>query len=373
MKIAVLAHIRHPISEPFMGGMEAHCRMLCDGLRAKGHKVTLFASERSVDADLIQICDAPYDEVLPWKIYRGTPELAEYQARAFERAWDVIRASDFDVVHNNSLYPAIIDWAARDRVACVTSQHVPPFASMRDAVMRNCVDPIIGSTVTSRSQLDLWDGVPQGALDVVHNGVRCDQWIPRGDPQDYFVWTGRITPTKGTAEAARAARMAGVRLKIFGPVEDAHYFTSQIEPHLTDGIEYQGHRSSDELRPIVARAKGALVTPLWDEPFGLVAAEALSCGTPVCSFDNGALAEVIGDCGFVVPSKDLGALARAMKSVEAIERSSCRQRALTRFSLQSMIEGYEGCYRKILAAPTLQAASAFASSQSRTAALLAYG
>lgn len=371
MKIAVLAHIRHPIAEPFMGGMEAHCRMLCDGLRAAGHEVTLFASGRSEDVGLIPICDAPYDEVLPWKVYRGTPELAEFQGRAFDRAWEVIRASDFDVVHNNSLYPAIIDWAARDRVPCVTSQHVPPFASMRDAVVRHAVDPIIGTTVTSRSQLELWGSIPNDSIDVVHNGIRCDQWIPCGKADDYFVWTGRITPTKGTAEAARAARIAGAKLKIFGPVEDARYFALQVEPHLTDGIEFHGHRTSEELRPIVARAKGALVTPLWDEPFGLVAAEALSCGTPVCTFDNGALAEVIGDCGFVVPSKDVGALARAMQSIEAVDRNSCRQRALTHFSVQSMIEGYERSYRKVMMAQELQAASALASNQSRTAALLA--
>lgn len=371
MKIAVIAHIRHPIAEPFMGGMEAHSQMLCDGLRAAGHQVTLFAAAGSSDPDTVAICSAPYDKVLPWKIWRGSPELARYQERAFAYAWQHIVEDRYDVVHNNSLFPEIIDWAARDRVPCVTSQHVPPFENMRLAVARNGASPFIGTTVTSHSQLDLWEPQTRRTIDVVHNGIRCDRWIPAGAPNDYFAWIGRVTPNKGTAHAARAALKAGKRLKIFGPVEDARYFAEEVEPLLRDGVEFHGHRTAAQLIPVVAKARALLVTPLWDEPFGLVAAEALSCGTPVCAFDNGALREVIGKCGFVVPSKDTGALAVAMGRVTEIDRNACRQRALTRFSVQAMIEGYEACYKAALGAGPVQAASAFASSQSRTSALLA--
>jgi glycosyltransferase involved in cell wall biosynthesis len=371
MKIAVLAHIRHPIAEPFMGGMEAHARMLCDGLRAGGHEVTLFAAARSKDDNLVSICAGPYDEVLPWKIWRGSPELATFQRDAFTYAWEKIDEGGFDVVHNNSLFPEIMDWAARDVIPCVTSQHVPPFGNMREAVLRNAHEASILTTVTSRDQAWLWDAVPASALRVVHNGVRCDRWVPAGETRDYFVWVGRITPNKGTAEAARAARIAGVPLKIFGPVEDAVYFASEVEPHLTGGVEFHGHRTAEQLRPIVAQAKGALVTPLWDEPFGLVAAEALSCGNPVCAFDNGALREVIGDCGFVVPPKDVASLAAAMLRVDEVDRNACRQRALVHFSVPAMIEGYLDCYRTVMHARPVQAATAFSSSQSSTRALLA--
>ncbi|MEE4201934.1 glycosyltransferase [Erythrobacter sp.] len=371
MKIAVFAHIRHAIAEPFMGGMEAHCRMLCDGLRASGHDVTLFAAAGSRDAQLFEICDAPYDSVLPWAVWRGTPELAAYQREAFARGWAEVLARDFDVVHNNSLCPAIIEWAARDGVPLVTSQHVPPFGAMRDAVIDHAYHPGMMTTVTSHSQLEAWDPGPGANLRVVHNGIRCDQWIPAARAEDHFVWVGRITPNKGTGEAARAARMARAKLKIVGPVEDARYFMEQVEPHLTDGIEYHGHRTTDALRPIVAQARGALVTPLWDEPFGLVAAEALSCGTPVCAYGSGALAEVVGDCGFIVPPRDIGALAVAMGRIDEVSRRRCRQRVLTRYSVPAMIEGYQACYRRVVDTRADQAASAFASSQSSTTALLA--
>ena len=99
MKIAVLAHIRHRIIEPFSGGMEAHSASLCQGLRAAGHDVTLFAAAGSQDDNLVAICDQPYEAVLPWSIYRGSPELRVYQTQSFDRAKQYIENGDFDVVH----------------------------------------------------------------------------------------------------------------------------------------------------------------------------------------------------------------------------------------------------------------------------------
>ena len=114
--------------------MEAHCDMLCRGLRAAGHQVDLFAADGSQDESLVPICAAPYDEVLPWRVFRGTSELAAYQRDAFERVLLAVGAGAYDVVHNNSLFPEIIEWCARAGIPCVTSQHVPPFGAMFDAV-----------------------------------------------------------------------------------------------------------------------------------------------------------------------------------------------------------------------------------------------
>ena len=373
VKIAVLAHIRHAIAEPFSGGMEAHCDMLCRGLRAAGHEVDLFAAEGSSDPGLVPICDAPYDAVLPWRVYRGTRELAAYQRGAFERVLMRIGAGDYDVVHNNSLFPEIIEWCAHAGIPCVTSQHVPPFGSMFDAVQAASGHPNIGATVTSQDQLSLWEQKGCSELEVVANGIDTQVWLPSAEVGDYFTWVGRIVPNKGLGQAVRAARQAGARLKVFGPVEDANYFADEVEPYLTDGIEFHGHKSGDVLRKEVAGARGALVTPLWDEPFGLVAAEALSCGTPVVGFDRGALAEVVGDCGYLVKSGDVDSLAQAILSVTRIDRAACRRRALECLSIQAMILGYEDCYAKVIAGARLASLPrlAWSSSASSTRALLA--
>ena len=373
MKIAVLAHIRHAIAEPFSGGMEAHCDMLCRGLRAAGHEVDLFAAEGSTDPGLVPICDAPYDAVLPWSVYRGSRELAAYQRDAFERVLLRIGAGAYDVVHNNSLFPEIIAWCAKAGIPCVTSQHVPPFGAMFDAVLAASECPNIGGTVTSHDQLSLWSQKGCAELKVVPNGIDTQIWQPTGEVGDYFTWAGRIVPNKGLAHAVKAARLAGIRLKIFGPVEDAGYFAEEVEPYLAERIEFHGHKSGDMLRREVAGARGALVTPLWDEPFGLVAAEALSCGTPVAGFDRGALKEVVGDCGHLVQGGDVDALADAIGRIGQIDRTACRRRAVRHLSIQAMIRGYEACYARVIAGARLVSLPrlAWSSSASRTSALLA--
>ena len=125
---------------------------------------------------------------------------------AFERVLLAVGAGAYDVVHNNSLFPEIIEWCARAGIPCVTSQHVPPFGTMFDAVVATCKEPHIGFTVTSHDQRSLWAdrGCPE--LDVVPNGIDTDRWVPQGEPQDYLTWVGRIVPNKGLAEAIQAAR-----------------------------------------------------------------------------------------------------------------------------------------------------------------------
>ncbi len=344
MKIAVLAHIRHAIAEPYSGGMEAHCAGLCKGLRAAGHDVTLFAAAGSQDESLFPICAHPYETVLPWNIYRGSPELAEYQNTAFGMAQAEIEARDFDVVHNNSLHPGVIDWAARNGIPCTTSQHVPPFGTMAGAVAQASRHPHARFTVTSASQLDLWEETCRRNMRVVPNGVDCDVWRNAGTAGDYFTWIGRIVPNKGLAQAVTAARIAGAKLRIFGPIEDASYFADRVEPLLQDYVEYHGHADQRGLVPILSAARGAVVTPMWDEPFGLVAAEALACGVPVLAFDRGAMREVIGDCGIVVPAGDVAALAQGFDRMATIDRGACRRRALRHLSNDAMIAGYERCY-----------------------------
>ena len=194
----------------------------------------------------------------------------------------------------------------------------------------------------------------------VPNGVDCERWQPVDTASDYLTWVGRIVPNKGLAQAVAAARIAGVPMRIFGPIEDASYFADRVQPLLSCGVEYHGHARAADLVPIIAASRGAVVTPMWDEPFGLVAAEALACGVPVIAFDRGAMREVIGPCGIVVEGGDVGALAGAMGRIDTIDRAACRERALRDLSVSAMIAGYEDCYadaiRHAASAPVAAAA-----------------
>lgn len=376
MRIAVIAHIRHAIAPPFRGGMESHCASLVQGLRARGHEVTLFAAGGSDPAlKPVAICDRPYEATLPWDIWRGTEELRQFQLAAFERAWDRVEAGGFDVVHNNTLSPELVDMAACGVTPTVTSQHVPPFAALREAVARTMTR---GSahccfTVASRSQLPLWDATDEGAystsFDVVWNGIDTATWLPSAHRHDRFVWFGRITPNKGTAQAVAAAVRAGVRLDLAGVIEDRSYFDAEVAPFLGERIRYLGHLCGEELTRFVASSRAVIVTPRWEEPFGLVAAEALSCDVPVIAFDRGALHEVVGDCGRIVADGDVRELAQALARPPRPERGRCRGRAQERFSIDAMLEGYERCYARAIAGT--ESIGADASSAASTRAELA--
>ncbi|WP_232830757.1 glycosyltransferase family 4 protein [Tropicimonas sp. IMCC34011] len=351
LRIALLAHLRHPIAPPFMGGMEAHSWHLCRALIARGHDVTLFASGDSDPAlPLSAICDVHYDAVLPWRDHHGTDRLNAWLDDAHAAALERIGAGGFDVVHNNGLHRYPPRWARVTRHPMVTSLHVPPFNPL-DRVARDSGAPFAPFTITSRVQSGRYwpDGRPDWAH-VVPNGIDPADWpySPVGDGT--AVWFGRIAPNKGPHLAAEAARIAGIPLTLFGAIEDPDYFQSAVRPHLGDAVRYGGHLSGADLARRIGRASVCLATPLWDEPFGLTAIESLACGTPVAATDMGAMREVLGPCGTFAPPDDPGALASAMTAALRIDRAACRARVEERFTAEAMTRAYERLYRSAIAA-----------------------
>jgi glycosyltransferase involved in cell wall biosynthesis len=347
LRIAVIAHLRHPIAMPFMGGMEAHCYQLVAALGARGHDVTLFASGDSDPAlPLHPIAERHYDAVLPWAQWHGTPELTAFQEAAFGRAWDEIAAGGFDIVHNNTMHPTLHVLAKRDRKPMVTSLHVPPFAGLANAVADNGAE-WLRQTATSQSHLASWWATPPNTASVVHNGIDTVRWQFQGEGNGRAVWAGRITQNKGTAVALDVAKRAGVALDVIGPIDCMDYFTDHVAPRLDHASIYHGHLGGQALVDAIGSASVLLSTPMWDEPFGLIAAEALACGVPVAALDRGAMREVVGDCGAI--ATDAASLGDAIGAATAISRTSCRDRVERLFSLAAMIEGYERAYAAAIA------------------------
>ncbi|MEX2421452.1 MAG: glycosyltransferase, partial [Actinomycetota bacterium] len=87
----------------------------------------------------------------------------------------------------------------------------------------------------------------------------------------------------------------------------------------------------------------------WDEPFGLVAVEALACGTPVVALANGALPEIVRDrvTGFLC--KRPADLVGALGELDRIDPAACRRDAETRFTADRMVERYEAVYETAVA------------------------
>ncbi len=342
MRIAVVAHLRHPIAAPFMGGMEAHCHQLVLALLARGHDVTLFASgDSDPHLPLHPVAERHYEAVLPWAQWHGTEQLTAFQDAAFGRAWAALTDQGFDIVHNNAMHPALHRWARRDGKPMVTSLHVPPFKGLSYAI-RDEAAPWLRQTTTSRAHMVGWWTEPPATASVVHNGIDTERWTfqPRGNGR--AVWAGRITPNKGTAIALETAKRAGIALDVVGPIDCMDYYSDEVAPLLDATRVYHGLLGGAELVRIVSAASVLLSTPMWDEPFGLIAAEAMACGVPVAALNRGAMQEVVGDCGAL--ATDTATLEEAISLAMRIPRASCRARVARLFSIDAMVDGYERAY-----------------------------
>ncbi|MCA0850843.1 glycosyltransferase [Salipiger thiooxidans] len=344
MRIAVIGHVRFPIARPFMGGMESHCWHLCRGLRARGHHVTLFAAgDSDWGGPVVPILPEHYDRSFPWHRWNGTPELNAHLDGGFAAILPKLVQGRFDVIHNNALHRFPPRFARRDRLAMVTSLHVPPFDVLQRAVVDSGA-PWARFTVCSGSQLSAW--WPTGRREtasVVPNGIdpMCWPFQPEGNGE--AVWIGRITRTKGPHLAVEAARRAGIALTLYGTIEDSGYFDTRLRPLLGGDIRYGGHLVGKALARAVGKASVLVFTPLWDEPFGLAAIEAMSCGLPVAATDMGAAREVIGEAGRFAPP-DPDALAGAIQEACAIPRTCARARVAANFTHDRMLDGYEAQY-----------------------------
>jgi glycosyltransferase involved in cell wall biosynthesis len=357
VRIAVLAHVRHPIIEPFMGGMEAHGWHLADGLAARGHEVVLFASGDSDPRFAIDpVLDRHYEATFPWAEHRGSAPLIAHVDAGYAAACDRIASGRFDVVHNNSLHRFPLERRRTDATPTVTSLHVPPFDALHWFVASS-LGPHHRITVTSQSQLAAWwpAGAPPEAS-VLHNGIDLDRWRFRPEGDGSAVWCGRITPNKGTHLAIAAARRAGVPLTLYGVIDDTDYWRDVVRPALGGDIRYAGHRTAAELPGAIGSASVFLFTPCWDEPFGLVAAEALACGVPVAAIDRGAAREVVGDAGSFAAPDDAAGLARAIGEAIAIPRTRARARAERCFSRDRWLDGCERLYRECIGGSAPRAA-----------------
>ena len=339
MKIAQIAPLAESVPPRLYGGTERVVSYLAEELVRLGHDVTLFASGDSETSAKLVACSR--------RALRLDPSVKDPLAHLtlmLERVRS--RAQEFDILHFHleHLHFPLFRSVARKTVTTVHGRldlpELPP-------LYREFSDmPLVSVSNAQRAPVPFanWVGT-------VHHGLAREVCpfnpAPRGG---YFAFLGRVSPEKGLERAIEIARRAGARLRIAAKVDpaDEEYFRSEIMPLVaTPGVEFVGELTEAQKPAFLGNAT-ALIFPIdWPEPFGLAMIEAMSCGTPVIAWPQGAVPEVVehGRTGFVVDSIDaaLAALERAPR----LDRLAVRSRFEERFSAARMAQDYLSVYRAL--------------------------
>jgi glycosyltransferase involved in cell wall biosynthesis len=360
LRVAIIAAARHPIREPFAGGLEAHVHALARGLADRDHDVVLYGGPGSEPIANLKVrslarptlsaaaCEDPS--------MTSVGHVSEHYAY-LRLMLELSASGEFDVIHNHSLHYLPIAMAAAVSAPVLTTLHTPPTPWLESAIQASRGVNVSFAAVSLHTAR-AWSHLLTDPY-VVHNGVDLRHWQP-GPGGGPAIWFGRITPEKGTHLAIEAVERAGESLQVAGPVSDRAYFESEVRPRLKGKIRYLGHLTRAELAERVAQARAALITPCWEEPYGLVVMESLACGTPVCGFRRGALEELVDEsCARLVAPEDTEALAGALAEVGSLTREDARAHAERTGSQERMIDAYEHLYTKL-------ATGARAGAQART-------
>lgn len=263
---------------------------------------------------------------------------------------DVVGRERFDVVHSFGRIAYLLPLLPRSIPKLMTYQRevTPRSIAWGDRLSRGTLHFSAISQWMTANVRDL------GHWHLVYNGVPTDAYTATEAvaPDAPLVFLGRIEHIKGTHLAIEVAKRTGRRLIIAGniPAEHQAYFDEQVRPHLAGRqISYVGPVDDRQKNDLLGSAAGFLMPILWEEPFGIVMAEAMACGTPVIGLRRGAVPEVVehGVTGFVEDSVE--GLVAAVGRLGSIDRRACRRRVERLFSERSTVEGYLDVYAELVA------------------------
>ena len=339
MRVAEIAPPWTEVPPSSYGGIELVVAQIADGLAARGHQVTLFASGGSRTLGKLV---SPLPEPPPLEDIGDVWDDAYHSLRSY------LAADGSDVVHDHStaVGSAVAAVAGRD-VAVVHTVHgeLHDRARRHYRLIHEAVHLVAISEAQRRQAPDLrWAGV-------VHNSIDLDAHPEGTAKEDFVLFVGRTSPDKGPEVAIEVARRAGVRLlmvvKRAAPEEREHW-DRHLAPLLDGDVEVLEDVPQEEKIELFGRARATLFPIRWEEPFGLVMIESMACGTPVLAFPRGAAPEVVcqGVTGFLC--EDADDMVRSLGRVDELAPDRCRAWVKERFSTDSMVAGYERLFRSIV-------------------------
>jgi glycosyltransferase involved in cell wall biosynthesis len=331
-KIAILSPVAWRTPPRRYGAWETVAGNIAEGLEARGWDVTLFATGDSITrARLHSVVAQGYEE-------DGSidPKVAEYLhiAEVFEHA------SEFDLIHSHYDFMALA-YTRLVKTPVLTTIH--GFSSPQ---IMPVYEKYRAGNFVSISDADRSPAL--NYLATVYNGIDLALYPPRTRRGESLIFVGRIHPDKGVHLAIQVAKQSGRRLLIAGILQDEAYFRDEVRPHVDDEqICFLGPVNVEQKNELFGEAFALLHLNTIPERFGLVLAEANAAGVPVIAMDLGSCREVIahGVTGFLVTS--VPEAVKALQQVSALKEHACSSRVREKFSIATMVEGYERVYAQI--------------------------
>jgi glycosyltransferase involved in cell wall biosynthesis len=344
MRIAQIAPMYEAVPPTHYGGTERVVWCLCEELVARGHEVTLFASGDSHTS--AKLCSTTPRSLRHQMTREELVNVSPYLHLAMLS--DVYRQADeFDIIHSHVDH-LTLPFARLTRTPTVTTMHGRLDYAILPPILRCYPEaPLVSITMAQRAPLDElainWVGC-------VPNGIALDHFPFQHEPGSYLAMVGRIAPEKRPDWAVEVARRSGLPLKVGAKVDpvDQQYWKEEIEPLFNaNGVEFLGEVNERQKADLLGGAYATLFPIDWPEPFGLVMAESLACGTPVIAMRRGSVPEVLrnGLSGWICDSVD--AMVAAIPRIAQLDRSACRREA-RRFASSTMCAGYQQIYAAVL-------------------------
>ena len=342
MRIGLIAPPWVTVPPTRYGGTESVLDNLARGLVDRHHEVVLFTVGAST---------CPVEQRWLYDEPAGPLGAGELEAAHVLTAYRSLEG-DVDVVHDHTalgplLEPALAA-AASAGVPVVLTLHGPPTDPVRRLLLPHAARHA-ALVAISESQRGLAPDL--SFTRVIHHGIDLDLHKPGPGGGGYLMFVGRMSPDKGVHRAVDIARRAGMPLviaaKMWEEVE-VDYFRAEVEPRLHDGVELLFDADREHRLELLGRAEALLNPICWAEPFGLVMAEALACGTPVVGSPYGAAPEIVDDgvTGFLRESDD--ELVEALGRIGELDREVCRLAAVERFSIERMACDHERFYQELV-------------------------
>ncbi len=343
LKIAQLVLPWIPLPPPEYAGTEWVVYSLTEELVKRGHEVTLFSVGKSqTSANLDYVFKEPFglqDDVM--KTIKGSFKPWRHVAHCFSQA------EKFDIIHSHAQFNALPFADVVETPTLNTFHRVYEFEDEDEKeLVENYSHLNYASISNSQRALDL------NFVGTVYNGIPTEKFSFEEEKEDFLLWVGRVVDKKGPKEAILTAKKLGEKLIMIGKNTRPKYFDREIKP-LIDGkqIKFLGSMPQNKLVKYYQKARAFIFPIKWNEPFGLVPVEAMSCGTPVIAYKNGGVAETVisGKTGVLVnQSKGVDGLAEGFKSIKKIKPSDCRNHIENNFTVSEMTKEYEKIYKKLI-------------------------